>query len=115
MKSQKNKIELNGVRAAHLRDSTAVIKFMRWFLETDVSKLTEWTAAKYLESEREKLELYQGPSFPTISATGKNAAEAHYQLNKKTAGQLKDGQLFLFDSGGQFLDGTTDILSLIHI
>jgi Xaa-Pro aminopeptidase len=115
MKSQKNKIELNGVRAAHLRDSTAVIKFMRWFLEADVNKLTEWTAAKYLESEREKLELYQGPSFPTISATGKNAAEAHYQLNKKTAGQLKDGQLFLFDSGGQFLDGTTDITRVLAV
>ena len=115
MKSQKNKIELNGVRAAHLRDSTAVIKFMRWFLEADVNKLTEWTAAKYLESEREKLELYQGPSFPTISATGKNAAEAHYQLNKKTAGKLKDGQLFLFDSGGQFLDGTTDITRVLAV
>lgn len=115
MKAQKNEIELNGIRSAHLRDSTAVIKFIRWFQESDLTSLNEWSVAMRLQSEREKLDLYQGASFPTISATGKNAAEAHYQLNKDTAKQLSDGQLFLFDSGGQYLDGTTDITRVLAV
>ena len=115
MKAQKNEIELNGIRAAHLRDSTAVIKFIKWFLESDPVNLNEWSAAMRLQSEREKLELYQGASFPTISATERNAAEAHYQLNKNTAKQILDGHLFLFDSGGQFLDGTTDITRVLAV
>tara|TARA_B000000477_G_scaffold61119_1_gene51397 strand:+ start:40 stop:927 length:888 start_codon:yes stop_codon:yes gene_type:complete len=115
MKAKKNAVELKGIQAAHLRDSTAIIKFIKWFMQTDPSKIDEWKAAKRIESERKKLDLFQEVSFPTISATGPNAAEAHYQLTKKTAKPLSNGDLFLFDSGGQFLDGTTDITRVLAV
>ena len=115
LKAKKNKTELKGIKAAHLRDSTAVIKFIKWFMETDPTEISEWSAAKKIEAERQKLDLFQEPSFPTISATGANAAEAHYQLTKQTAKSLSNGELFLFDSGGQFLDGTTDITRVLSV
>ena len=115
LKAQKNATELKGIKAAHLRDSTAIIKFIKWFMRTDHSKINEWKAAKRIEAERKKLDLFQEVSFPTISATGPNAAEAHYQLTEKTAKPLSNGDLFLFDSGGQFLDGTTDITRVLAV
>ena len=115
LKAQKNTTELKGIKAAHLRDSTAIIKFIKWFMQTDPSKIDEWKAAKRIEAERKKLDLFQELSFPTISATGPNAAEAHYQLTERTAKSFSNGDLFLFDSGGQFLDGTTDITRVLAV
>ncbi len=115
LKAQKNTTEIKGIKAAHLRDSAAIIKFIKWFMQTNPSRIDEWTAAKRIEAERKKLHLFQELSFPTISATGSNAAEAHYQLTQETAKSLSIGDLFLFDCGGQFLDGTTDITRVLAV
>lgn len=109
MKSRKNPIEIGGIHAAHGRDALAVVRFLRWFKEDRPEGVTEWDCAKVLEAFREGGEYYRGPSFHTISATGKNAALPHYQATEDSAEVIKDGSIYLTDSGGHYLDGTTDI------
>ena len=78
--------------------------------------LDEEQLASKLDSLREELDLFKGISFGTISAAGKNAAMCHYNhKNQDKPGILKMDSIYLVDSGGQYLDGTTDITTTIII
>lgn len=83
------------------------------FLEEELQKpdhsLNEYTAAKILDEYRMQQELYMGPSFDSISSTGPNGAVIHYKPSKETAARLTNDEIYLLDSGCQYLDGTTDI------
>lgn len=76
--------------------------------------MTEYTAAKKLEEFRKTRELYQGPSFDTISSIGPNGAVIHYKPKKDTALKMTNKEIYLLDSGVQYLDGTTDITRTVH-
>jgi Xaa-Pro aminopeptidase len=108
-KAQKTPEELAGIRAAHLRDGLAVLRFLAWLERTAPGGETEWSAADKLAELRAMDGEYRGPSFNTISAFGPNAALPHYRASPESALPLADGNLYLVDSGGQYLDGTTDI------
>ena len=115
LKSKKNKKEIKYSRLAHLNDSVALIKFFRWLEEERInSNITEFEAAEKLEGFRKECNEYFSPSFPTISATGSNGSIIHYKPEKKSS-ILKDKQLYLCDSGGQYLGGTTDITRTIYL
>jgi Xaa-Pro aminopeptidase len=108
-KSQKTTAELAGIRAAHVRDGVALARFFKWFDETAPADLTEWTASEKLAELRAGGEHYRGPSFSTISAFGPSSALPHYRATRERARKLESGNVYLVDSGGQYVDGTTDI------
>lgn len=110
MKSIKNEIELKNIEQAHVKDGVAVTKFMFW-LKNTIGKetITELSAQKVLEEYREKQELYMGPSFDTISAYGSNAAMMHYSASGESNATLNPCGMLLVDSGGHYLEGSTDI------
>ncbi len=115
-KARKNAVELDGARAAHRRDGAAVVRFLAWLdLEAPDGRLTEIEAAEKLESLRRENDHYRGPSFDTISGAGPNGAIVHYRVGPKTNRRLEPGFLYLVDSGGQYLDGTTDVTRTIPI
>lgn len=110
-KSVKNATELKGMVEAHIEDGLAMEKFYYW-LESKLSAgdtVTEWTAAEKLQSLRSQIEGYMGDSFETISAYGQGAALPHYVTPMDNAPEIKRHGLYLCDSGGQYLFGTTDI------
>ncbi|MEE8124060.1 MAG: M24B family metallopeptidase, partial [Alphaproteobacteria bacterium] len=108
--------ELDGMRAAHLRDGAALARFLAWFdLEAPKGTLTEMAAADRLEALRRENEHFRGLSFPTISAAGPNGAIVHYQASKKTDRGIGPGIVYLLDSGAQYLDGTTDVTRTLFI
>ncbi len=116
-KACKNPAELDGMRAAHLRDGLAVTKFLCW-LENAVESgqaLTEMDVAAKLESFRKVSSLYLEPSFTTISGSGPNGAIVHYRVTKETNRPLDRDSLLLIDSGGQYPDGTTDITRTVAL
>ncbi len=109
-KAIKNETELAGMRACHIRDGVAMVKFLKWLEETvPQGNVTEMSAAQMLEKFRAEQSLYQGPSFETISAYNEHGAIVHYTSSPETDVQLKPEGIYLIDSGGQYLDGTTDI------
>ncbi len=109
-KARKNAREVRGAREAHRRDGLALMRFLAW-LEGAVGRerVTEISAAEKLESFRAELPLYRGASFRTISAVGGHGAIVHYSPTPETDRRLRAKGLYLVDSGGQFLDGTTDV------
>ena len=110
MKSCKNKVEIENIRKTHIRDGVYVTKFMYW-LKNNVGKqkITEIDASDYVDNLRASDENFRDLSFDTISAYGENAAMMHYKANPETQATLKPSGMLLVDSGGQYLDGTTDI------
>ncbi|MEN2978842.1 aminopeptidase family protein P [Tistrella bauzanensis] len=115
-KARKNAVELAGTRAAHLRDAGALVTFLAWIAaEAPMGRVTELDAAEKLGALRRGLDHYRGMSFETISAAGPNAAMAHYRVNERSNRRLVPGEIYLVDSGGQFLDGTTDVTRTIGI
>lgn len=116
-KACKNPIEIEGACNAQRRDGAAVTRFLAWLVDTidRGHKVTELEAAAALEAERKKDPLYRGPSFDTISATGPNAALAHYRVTADSNRTLEQGSLYLVDSGGQYPDATTDITRTIAV
>ncbi|MCF8474642.1 MAG: aminopeptidase P family protein [Emcibacter sp.] len=116
LKACKNDVELNGIRAAHIRDGVAMCKFLFWFSQNVGSgELDELSASDKLFEFRKKQEHFKGLSFDTISAAGPNAALVHYRSNPKTNRKITGNMLYLLDSGGQYLDGTTDLTRTIAI
>lgn len=109
MKAVKNEAELAATRQAHLKDAVAVTEFMYWLkhLPEDAQE-TEVSAAEYLQNRRKAQEGYFEDSFSTISAYRENAAMMHYHPGAVNVPLKKEGML-LVDSGGQYMDGTTDI------
>ncbi len=115
-KAQKNDVELDGARAAHARDAVAMCEFLAWLdRETPHGGVTEINAAQKLEGFRRATNALQDISFETISGAGPNGAIVHYRVNTDTNRTLDKGSLYLVDSGGQYLDGTTDITRTIAI
>ncbi|KAK9518284.1 hypothetical protein VZT92_023595 [Zoarces viviparus] len=114
-KAVKDETEQRILRDAHVRDAVAVIQLLMW-LEKAVpeGKETELTAAEYVNKCRGKQKDSRGPSFETISASGPNAALAHYSPTEGTSRKLTVNEMYLVDSGGQYLDGTTDITRTVH-
>lgn len=106
----KNKIELENIRHSHIKDGTAVTKFMYW-LKNNVGKIdiSEISATKKLEEFRHEQDLFIEPSFDTIAGYREHAAMMHYSATPQTDYKLEPRDLFLVDSGGQYYDGTTDI------
>lgn len=115
-KARKNDVEVQGARDAHLVDGAAVIEFLTWFdEEAPKGMLTEIDAAKKLEDARRSSNMLQEISFETISGAGPNGAIVHYRVTEDTNRTIEPGQLYLVDSGGQYLNGTTDITRTIAI
>ena len=110
LKAIKNETELKNTRTAHLKDAVAVTKFMYW-LKTNIGKIemTEISASDYLQECREEQEHFLELSFDTISAYGPNGAMMHYSATEESNAVLKPEGFLLVDSGGHYLEGTTDI------
>ncbi|MCF2904335.1 aminopeptidase P family protein [Octadecabacter sp. CECT 8868] len=115
-KACKNDVEIAGSREAHLRDGAAMVRFLAWLDdEAPKGQLTEIDVVKSLEGFRRDTNALQDVSFETISGAGPNGAIVHYRVNEDTNRPVNVGELLLVDSGGQYLDGTTDITRTIAI
>jgi Xaa-Pro aminopeptidase len=112
----KNAVEISGIRASHVRDAKAMTKFLRWIDETaPTGRVTESGAVDALQRFRSEGAQWRGPSFPTISGSGPNGAIVHYRVTDDSDRRLGTGELYLVDSGAQYLDGTTDITRTVAI
>ncbi|MBY6116279.1 aminopeptidase P family protein [Mameliella alba] len=114
-KARKNAAELDGTRAAHLRDAQAMVRFLAWLDAQPHGSLTEIAVVKQLEEERRATNALRDISFETISGAGPNGAIVHYRVTEATNRPVNAGELLLVDSGGQYVDGTTDITRTIAI
>lgn len=116
-KACKNPTEQEGMRQAHIRDGVAEVKFLCW-LDRAIAAgeiLNEADIADKLFSFRAEQDKFQEVSFDTISAAGANAAMCHYNHNNSTPAELPEQGVYLVDSGGQYLDGTTDITRTVAV
>lgn len=109
-KACKNRVEIEGMRKAHIRDGAALISFLSWF-ETHApsATLTEIAAAEQLEGFRRASGHLCDVSFDTISGAGSHGAIVHYRVTRSTNRTIMPGEMFLLDSGAQYRDGTTDV------
>ena len=118
VKSVKNEVEIEGYKKANLKDSIALIKFFSWLEEKLVTKnrtdLNEYQIGIKNKQVREDQENYMGESFAPICAAGPNAAIIHYEQNENLHIDVNKNLILLCDTGGQYLDGTTDITRTVH-
>jgi Xaa-Pro aminopeptidase len=119
-RATKNKVELEGTAKAHLQDGAAMVEYLYWLDSQAPNQLNEIAAVKALEAARARVgERMQNPlkdiSFDTISGAGENAAIIHYRVTEPTNRPFKSGEMFLVDSGGQYINGTTDITRTVAI
>ncbi len=114
-KACKNAAEIKGSEAAHVRDAAAVVALLAWLDAQPTGSVTETHVVAKLESFRRVDNALQDISFETIAGTGPNGAIMHYRVTEETDSRLEPGQLLVLDSGGQYLDGTTDITRTIAI
>ena len=116
LKSIKNEVEMTGVRRAMVKDGVALTKFFKWLEENvDSEVLTEVTVDNKLYEFRSQQENFIGESFGTIAGYGPHGAIVHYSATEESASTLKPEGIFLLDSGGQYLDGTTDITRTVAL
>jgi Xaa-Pro aminopeptidase len=117
LKAAKNKTEQNGMRACNIRDCAAIMRYFA-FLEEELRKpdhgLDEYKGAMKVGDLRKEVDLFQGLSFDAISSIGSNGAVIHYKPEADTAKAMNNDEIYLLDSGGQYLDGTTDITRCGH-
>ncbi|MCF6368251.1 aminopeptidase P family protein [Rhizobium halophilum] len=116
----KNAIELQGSAKAHLQDGAAVVEFLYWLDQQPSGSVTEISSVHALENARVRVgERMQNPlkdiSFDTISGAGEHAAIMHYRVTTESDRRLNEGELFLIDSGAQYINGTTDITRTVAI
>ncbi len=110
LKAVKNKREIERIKEITILDSVCVTKFMYWLKHLDdVSKVSELDCAEKMDKLRSEVEGFIELSFPTIAGYGPNAAMMHYEATKDNFSYLKPEGLFLIDSGGQYMKGTTDV------
>lgn len=109
LKAMKNEIELANTRNAHIKDGVACTKFMYWLMQNVNNGISEMSAQEKLQELRKEQADYLEDSFNTICAYKEHAAMMHYSSNEETNVELKPEGMLLVDSGGQYLDGTTDI------
>lgn len=115
-KAVKNEIEIEGARRAHVLDGLCLTRFLYW-LDSNVSsgKIDEIGTAKKLASFRRDCLGLKGLAFPSIAASGPNAAIPHYVPTSDSNRTLRDGDIFMIDSGGQYAFGTTDVTRTVAI
>ena len=117
-KAAKNTTEISGMKACHIRDGAAMVNFLAW-LDAQVAagtELNEALVSDRLQAFREEDPTLADLSFDTISAAASNAAMCHYNhINQPVPGKLELNTLYLVDSGGQYIDGTTDITRTVAI
>ncbi|KEQ05014.1 aminopeptidase P family protein [Pseudorhizobium pelagicum] len=116
----KNRTELEGSARAHLQDGAAVVEFLHWLDRQPAGSVTEIESVRALEAARLRVgERMQNPlkdiSFDTISGAGEHAAIMHYRVTSESDRSLNEGELFLIDSGAQYINGTTDITRTVAI
>jgi len=115
-KAIKNPVEIAGQQAAQARDGAAISRFLRWVeVEAPKGGVDELTASDHLEALRKESPELRDLSFDTISGAGPNGAIVHYRSSEKTNRKLESGSLYLVDSGGQYVDGTTDITRTVVV
>ena len=115
-KACKNPVEIEGTRKAHIRDGAALSNFLCWMArEAPRGHLTEIDAAKTLEGYRARTGSLRDLSFDSISGAGANGAVVHYRVTNATNRPIRDGEIFLIDSGAQYPDGTTDVTRTIIV
>jgi len=116
LKSIKNEVEMAGVRQAMVKDGVALTRFFIWLEENLKSgNLNEVSVDQKLYEFRSKQENFKGESFSTIAGYGPHGAIVHYRAVPESASTLKPENLFLLDSGGQYLEGTTDITRTVAL
>ena len=116
LKSVKEKKEIENIKKTHIYDGVALTKFLFWLKKNYYKKnITEISASKKLFKLRKKNKKFKFLSFPTISGTGPNGSIIHYKATKKTNRKLKEGDIYLVDSGGQYEFGTTDVTRTISL
>ncbi len=113
-KAVKNSVEIEGMREAHLEDGLVMERFLYW-IEAHAGEVNEWEAACELGRLRAEIPGYRGDSFETISAYGSGAALPHYVTPRRGSALLERQGLYLVDSGGQYLFGTTDITRTVPL
>jgi Xaa-Pro aminopeptidase len=115
-KAMKNPVEQAGHRAAQARDGAALTRFLHWMSqEAYRGELTELDAAAKLHEFRQATGMLKDLSFDTISAAGPNGASPHYKVDEKSNRRIDQNSIYLVDSGGQYLDGTTDVTRTIWV
>ena len=114
LKSIKNTTEIKNSKQAHLNDGVALVKFFYWLEKSLGQNISEYEASKKLELFRRENKDFFSLSFPTISATGANGSIIHYNPQSKSS-ILKKSQLYLCDSGAQYIGGTTDITRTVYL
>lgn len=109
-KACKNPVEVEGARQAHIRDGAALVNFLAWLSRSvPTNTVDEQKAAAQLLDYRKEQELFQSVSFETISSSGPHGAVVHYRVTPLTNRPIHPHDIYLVDSGGQYLDGTTDV------
>lgn len=114
-KARKTQAEIAGTQEAHLRDAAAVVEFLTWFDTQPAGSITEVDVVTQLEAARRATGELLDISFETIAGTGPHGAVMHYRVTEETNAPLQEGQLIVVDSGGQYIDGTTDITRTLPI
>lgn len=119
-KAIKNEVEIENMRNCHIRDGAALCEYLAWLEKTIEANpdghesLWEISGADYLEKCRSQQAHFQGLSFPSISSSGPNGAIIHYRPTEPTKRPISKNELYLIDSGAQYLDGTTDVTRTVH-
>lgn len=115
-KAVKNEVEIENIKKAHIKDAIAHTKFMYW-IKTNYNKetITELSASDKLEAFRAEQENFLWPSFAPISAYGPHAAMCHYSSSEATNVVLEGGTLYLTDTGGNYMEGSTDITRTVAL
>lgn len=116
LKATKNEVELKNIREVYIKDSAVLAKFLMW-MKQNVGKvpMTEVSVAKKLDTMRSEIDGFLDLSFPTISAYKANAAMMHYEASEENEVVIKPEGLYLVDSGGQYMQGTTDVTRTIAL
>lgn len=118
MKARKNQSEINGIRSVMKRDGRAMVRFLRWVehavaaMAAGGEQVTELSASEKLHDLRSEEQYFAGPSFRTISGYKAHGAIVHYSVSEQSDIPLGPG-MYLVDSGGQYVDGTSDITRTI--
>lgn len=115
IKSIKNEVQIEGFRKAMERDGAAMVRTFKWIEENAASGITEINVDNNLQAERAKSELYRGDSFHMIAGYKEHGAIVHYEATQESAATLAAEGLLLVDTGGQYLDGTTDVTRTITL
>ncbi len=112
-KACKNPTEVEGARQAHQRDAVAMCRFLHWL--DNAKDVTEIDVVTTLERFRRETGQLCDISFDTIAGSGPNGAVIHYRVTEETNRTLRNGELIVVDSGGQYVDGTTDITRTVPV